>query len=608
MGNLDTKSRSLLEKDPGNPNANTAGPASSGDQPATGPQPAAKKTPGKPAPAGRSALKAAIAAQKKKQALPKATPPHRPETAQSAFHDDKLVDPKTTEIEQTNGNNTTDKNTFEENVTERKASQALASDTKAAPAKASGVRNLSSRPQIASLSSAPVRPVKRPELARPATAEPITSRKPRNLGSRAITPKADDSPPAEAPSPRQPSTTIKPKKLDISKTPHVHVDVSPVPDQQSPVPAPVSSEPTESVPVAQEERSNTPVKLENPSPPASPATTVVHHPLAEVRSLNATPVPTKAQQNVSGLSVAPSHQPSHYQRKHFKCPAPPSWYEVSDNPSRRRWRKIEATEKRRSVSPLSKDPEHARQFIRSSTDRINNGTMDVLTYRKLQGIVEHHDEMFHDEDLFAVLLQALLEELQRRPSTGTPALGRPHDLKTQTLLTIRFMFWHCKLYFASYYHMAMPALLGARRWYEPSCHVASGLEDTAEDIARVCNAVGAAETTTQAITTEQRDAAGWHVICMGLHCLAIMMWRFNKDVRKIPADIVDSPAKFLNIVFAGEEPAARHEGLGISRQFRALIGDDNRLKKLIGTVRGDAGSLLDYYVFMRTVEISPLWT
>lgn len=175
MATLDAKSRTLLEKDSSNPNATkvTSTPTKSNNGPG----------------ASRSALKEAIAARKR------AIPPSRPESAQSAFID---------------------------------------SD----PAPRLSTRTVPTGAPLSSLSSAPMRPAmkpRRPEISRPATADPYARRpdsraaqtvskpvsSPRSVRSKASTP---SSKPINAPRlrPREAgqtgTTRGKPKKLDLSKS------------------------------------------------------------------------------------------------------------------------------------------------------------------------------------------------------------------------------------------------------------------------------------------------------------------------------------------------------------------------------------------------------
>ncbi|KAE8416509.1 clasp N terminal-domain-containing protein [Aspergillus pseudocaelatus] len=162
LSDLDNKTRHLLEKDPANPNRDQLSYLSSDTL--TVPS--------------RSALKEAIAAHKKARLAPAKTLPPRPESAQSSFGETKTSDH---------------------------------------PAKSTG---RTARAPLSSLSSAPMRPgakPRRPELARPATADPYSSRK------TAATERAhiDSSPrPKRVGNLGQAasSTKSKPKKLDIPMT------------------------------------------------------------------------------------------------------------------------------------------------------------------------------------------------------------------------------------------------------------------------------------------------------------------------------------------------------------------------------------------------------
>lgn len=175
MATLDAKSRTLLEKDTSNPNGSNA--SSTPTKSAAGPG------------ASRSALKEAIAARKR------AMPPSRPESAQSAFID---------------------------------------SD----PAPRPSTRTVPTGAPLSSLSSAPMRPAmkpRRPEISRPATADPYARRpdsraaratskpvsSPRSVRAKASTPstKSINAPRLRPHDAGQTGTTRgKPKKLDLSKS------------------------------------------------------------------------------------------------------------------------------------------------------------------------------------------------------------------------------------------------------------------------------------------------------------------------------------------------------------------------------------------------------
>ncbi|KAL2813723.1 clasp N terminal-domain-containing protein [Aspergillus granulosus] len=70
------------------------------------------------------------------------------------------------------------------------------------------------------------------------------------------------------------------------------------------------------------------------------------------------------------------------------------------------------TSKRRNISPRSQDIVQARQMLAKGIERIRAREMDITGYRKLQGLIEFHDVLFVDEKQFDFTLLALIDELQ----------------------------------------------------------------------------------------------------------------------------------------------------------------------------------------------------
>ncbi|RMJ21604.1 hypothetical protein PHISP_07523 [Aspergillus sp. HF37] len=266
----------------------------------------------------------------------------------------------------------------------------------------------------------------------------------------------------------------------------------------------------------------------------------------------------------------------------------------ADDPNRRRWRKIEATEKRRTISPRSKDPEAAREMICKGLERISKDTMDVVAYRKLQGLIEHHDDMFGDEELFDRLLMTLLEAMERPASEKVGFLGRPLDLSTQTLLTIRFMFWNCKKYFSAYYPKAMAALVSARRNYGGNSHIVSGLEDTVEDIAGVCKAGDALDAVLDVIVAEDRDEQGYHVVNLGIFAATAILSRVHT---RLPNRLVGRIGKFCGEVLAGSRLDARRSVTLLCINLHSLVTPpEANFWQALGTLREDSRNMLSYYI------------
>ena len=248
MADLDAKSRSLLEKDASNPNG-----IKKPTTPAKGPA----------GPSGaRSALRDVIAARKK------AAMPSRPESAQSAF-------------------DTLD------------------------PAPKPATRSVPTGAPLSSLSSAPMRPgakPRRPEISRPATADPYASRpgsragqttskpagSPRSVRSKASTPssKMISAPRLRPHEAGQTGTTRgKPKKLDLSKS-KSHGDLRAVSHSRSNSDDSIANQPAYYMdPQSAPEEQDSPAHVVLESPPLAPSQPPsFHHEQPEV-SCQATPEP-----------------------------------------------------------------------------------------------------------------------------------------------------------------------------------------------------------------------------------------------------------------------------------------------------------------------------
>ncbi|OJJ49885.1 hypothetical protein ASPZODRAFT_149341 [Penicilliopsis zonata CBS 506.65] len=265
--------------------------------------------------------------------------------------------------------------------------------------------------------------------------------------------------------------------------------------------------------------------------------------------------------------------------------------------SHRRWRKIEISERRRSISPRSKDPEQARQMLTKGVHRIRSQNMDILGYRKMQGLVQYHDKMFKDEGRYDDLLLALLDELESVPDEKRKPLGRPLDLKTQVLVTIRLMFKYNNMYFAAYYPKAMVALVNARKGYESSCHVVSGLDETAEDIVARCKPMDVITAVLDLCETEERSTEGYRAITMGILVLKKIICRLNNANTRLPPEGIDRIGKFAAMFLANDQPEVRRQMIYMCVEFHTMLkGDEPLYWKVIGQPRDTTRNLLTYYL------------
>lgn len=384
--------------------------------------------------------------------------------------------------------------------------------------------------------------------------------------------------------------------------------------------------------------------LENHQPevdeaPASPAGSVVHHAVttgiehessspARVPSEsppgnneNTTPVPSKfvnvssenrstPRQNV--LEEIPNNEPAHRDNK----PPPPrqvvgkrqsssgSLPTAIPDVSSRRWKKFES-DRRRSLSPRSKDPAKAREMLDKGEHRIRTKTMDILGYRKLQGLIEYHETVFETEAEYDEMLTALLDELESPPEEKRQSIGRPMDLKTQVLVTIRFMFRHNQQYFAAYHAKAVTALVSARKRYPSSSHIASGLEETAEDIIAVCDAGTVIDAILNQIEVEDHDEEGYRAITMGTNVISRLVRRVNSSSssssnkdnhNQLEERLMERIGQFCGQHLTDRQPDVRRQVTDLSVALYRTMGDESRFWEVLGSPRENSRNLLTYYI------------
>lgn len=274
---------------------------------------------------------------------------------------------------------------------------------------------------------------------------------------------------------------------------------------------------------------------------------------------------------------------------------------ISEN-TLRRWQKIEVAEKRRSISPRSKDPEQARDMIEKGIHRIRSKTLDLNGFRKLQGLIKFHDTIFKDEEKYDEMLLALLESLETPNDEKRTALGRPLDVKTQVLVTVRLMFVHNPKYFAAYYPRAMVALITARKHYDGTAYIVSGLEQTAEDIAGACKPRDVILSILEVLETEEeKSEGGLRTITMGLYTLSGLLNRLNKETNKLDMRLEDATIQRLGSL---AQWSLRQSNSDIRRAcidyclelLKMVKSEEGIFWSMVNTPAQDFKSLITYFI------------
>lgn len=699
ISSLDAKSKTLLEKDPHNPNA---APAPEGRSRQAFASSVSAST-------QRPSLKETIAARKRAAAaknIPPQNIPPRPESAQSTFADTKPTRP--------------------------------ASRTPAATKSTSSVRTVPTGTHLSSLSSAPMRPAvkpRRPELARPATADPYSDRRPASAASH-VKPLSPEVSPAKSrpksvatPSARSParpksragaapaSSTArnKPKRLDISslKNGEFRSTAGPRSDSDDLIkPHPtIENEIVEPSPHYEETHSiqhSSVLALDDhdamPTTPTTPAIPTAHTqddvmsleeppvivheqpgPVNAITSPSRTTLPHSRTNSVetngtsSSVLVSPrarhSRHGSEDRASHIPSPMAPrslvleesrpvglTVYEdpesnasaetthtdnITQSPevpkkpvleeipvnepsaptprvakqqavpfspvngnvtspsalenSHRILGKIGA-ERRRSLSPRSKDPTKAKEMIDKGITRIKVKTLDVHGYRKLQGLIKYHDSIFVDESKYDEMLLGLLDALEAPTDDKRTSVPRSMDLKIQILVTIRLMFASNGAYFAVHYPRVMTALLNTRKNYELTHHIVSGLEETAEDIIASCEVVDVIFAVLDLIETEKHDDEGNRAITMGIYILSGLLKRLNKDHRTLNESEIERLGRFANASLARSQPDIRRAITEFSVELHDMVQNEEVFWRMINPAGNDQRNLLTYFIAKKSSQ------
>lgn len=263
--------------------------------------------------------------------------------------------------------------------------------------------------------------------------------------------------------------------------------------------------------------------------------------------------------------------------------------------ARQKYISTETAERNRSVSPHSRDPEKARKQLSRAIGRIRSRAMDDYGYRRLQGLIKVHDNLFQDEQKYEELLLALLDTLETPNTERRQPLGRQFDNKFQILVTIRLMLVHNAKYCAAYHARALSALITARRNFESRCHVVGGLEETADDIIAVCSPTDVLDPILDVLQLQEHDAAGYRATSIGLHILGGLVARIkgSEITDKIQEERL---SRFALKCLRNENSETRRATIAFCIELRRLINPEKRYFQMVAGNDEALKSLLTYFI------------
>ncbi|EHA18129.1 hypothetical protein ASPNIDRAFT_119023, partial [Aspergillus niger ATCC 1015] len=524
MSDLDPKSRSLLEKDPANP---AAGNMQTADRHASKSSTTSQKatTSSTNVIPGRSALKQAIAAQKKAHLAPKTTMTPRPESA----------------------------------------------------------------PQVSSLSSAPMRPMgksRRLEPTRPATPD---QKEPVDKATNQVVIYEDT---------REKSDEIADeaaeRSVSLSSTVvhHPIVVTDPLRLREIPLPKPSS-------PIAKGNENSVPKETKPPTTPS---------------------VPRDAPKN-NALEELSKNEPDHRDNRSPQTSLPrlPSLHVPRTRPSTgpsndtatHRCPKFEAAQKRfeerrRSISPRSKDPMKARQTLEKGIPRIHSKSMDIHGYHKLQGLIEFHDRLFENEEQYSELLDALLGELERPPDEKQQYFGRPLDPKAQVLITVRYTFRHMKrlvdnggstMSLGEYASRIIKSIIRARKNYDTTCYMAIVMNEAAEEMVSAAEFGDIVKAVVDVVSAEEASLND-RAILMVFNILTDILRQMTSRAAHFPMDVLERLGDLASKYLTSEQANIRQKVTQLCVHLHTMTADDEKFWKIIGQVSENTRNLLLYFIAM----------
>ncbi|KAA8651842.1 hypothetical protein EYZ11_004380 [Aspergillus tanneri] len=258
-----------------------------------------------------------------------------------------------------------------------------------------------------------------------------------------------------------------------------------------------------------------------------------------------------------------------------------------------------------SVSPQPKDPAKSQHLLDRGIQLIRSNSMDANGLRKLRQLIAQNGSSVNTcqfRDLVASLLGALeFEGGDHQPAKISQ--GRIASLRLPILETIEEAIngriGEQLRSSPHLYSQAIASLLRTRRCSDTSCYFSLRVDEVAMGIIRselgegTHNSVHALVDT---IVAEERGKEGDNVIIMGLSLLACVLRHGNKEGTRLPEDLMEKVGSLAANHLMDEHPEIRRQVMQLSVHLHSMVADDDQFWRVVGRPQDGSRNLLTYYI------------
>ncbi|KAG8526496.1 uncharacterized protein KY384_008696 [Bacidia gigantensis] len=268
------------------------------------------------------------------------------------------------------------------------------------------------------------------------------------------------------------------------------------------------------------------------------------------------------------------------------------------------WRTLQKRQlsKVKHESDKMENPMLAQKILKSAIVRVQAQSLDIHGFRKLQSVIYFAPRAVWEEGYkVQEIMVPLLEHLEtENDSEDILDVQKEIDLKTQILITIRMLYQEFEHELSSLHVQMLCSLIAARRFYNDTSHMVSGLQDTSEILA---DRVHPAEAV-NAIVDVMRTEFDHRLRTMGCYVLAGLLHRIH--LQGIVAGMLDYEG--LGYIFyhtmKHTHPDVRRAAVEYGLELEHNVNPDQFRSFMSGLTDGMKGLFAYYQARHRLVHVT----